>query len=289
MDDVCPGWMNGPAAEHISKTLRSAALRPPDGGSGAGSRSASNQLTSRSPSKQQEGQSIQKNLIAERTCRQLFMERTGVSEGGYLNLEELALLMKSLGMDGTQAKFLMKSADKNGDGRIELGEFVAWIFSGTTTAEGALSVAADLGALRPAPKAAPAPTVPPATARRASFERRVLSAEEKKGAEKVIRDLFSNWADVNMDGFLDVSELALLMEKLGMNENDARRLMKTADKNGDELMTVEEFMLWVFSGTANAEQALEAAIERSAAPPPPSPKAKAKSSPKAKASPKGKK
>merc|ERR1712232_745698 len=91
---------------------------------------------------------------------------------------------------------------------------------------------------------------------------RPITPEDKIAAQNEVRELFSNWADINHDGFLDLQELGLLMEKLGMDSANAARLMKGADKNSDKLVTVTEFMAWLSSGTKAATGALRVAVDR---------------------------
>lgn len=80
---------------------------------------------------------------------------------------------------------------------------------------------------------------------------RMTQAEKLTIAEKEVRRLFQQ-ADANQIGSLDVKELVVIMEELGMDGKDAEKLLKAADKNGNGLIEAQEFLDWIFSSKGKA-------------------------------------
>mmetsp|Transcript_3726 Transcript_3726/g.9609 ORF Transcript_3726/g.9609 Transcript_3726/m.9609 type:complete len:626 (-) Transcript_3726:135-2012(-) len=78
--------------------------------------------------------SAEERELVAKEVRQIFNMWADADGDGFLDAEELTLLMEELGMSAG-AQQLVKLADNNGDGKIDTQEFIAWIFSGTKLAE----------------------------------------------------------------------------------------------------------------------------------------------------------
>mmetsp|Transcript_22824 Transcript_22824/g.53339 ORF Transcript_22824/g.53339 Transcript_22824/m.53339 type:complete len:484 (-) Transcript_22824:85-1536(-) len=95
-----------------------------------------------------------------------------------------------------------------------------------------------------------------------AMSKRMTAEEEKAVAEKQVRQLFLT-SDLNKDGKLNVEELAVLMQELGMDGAQARKLLKIADKDCDGRLDPQEFLDWIFTGkTKNAAEAKRSVLER---------------------------
>mmetsp|Transcript_11203 Transcript_11203/g.20429 ORF Transcript_11203/g.20429 Transcript_11203/m.20429 type:complete len:484 (-) Transcript_11203:58-1509(-) len=95
-----------------------------------------------------------------------------------------------------------------------------------------------------------------------SMSKRMTAEEEKAVAEKQVRQLFLT-SDLNKDGKLNVEELSSLMQELGMDGGQARKLLKIADKDADGRLDPQEFLDWIFGGkTKNAAQAKRTVLIR---------------------------
>jgi len=241
--------------------------------------------------------SEKQKVIVEREVMHIFTSRADRNHDGYLEVNELSLLMEELGMYAHDARKLLKAADKNNDGRIDPGEFLTWIFSGSKNAYMAAQAALSK-------QEAPLPVVPgntpepeedpldgdePSTelaeenpeaspteikeeevvegaeeeqtekTQALEKEEHLLSDQEVRSVEQDVRHLFTFFADTNRDGFLEEHELANIMEDLGMQPSDACRLLRAADKNSDGRIDTRELLNWIFSGSKHANMAAEAA------------------------------
>eukprot|EP00928_Gymnodinium_smaydae_P083321 TRINITY_DN66553_c0_g1_i1.p1 TRINITY_DN66553_c0_g1~~TRINITY_DN66553_c0_g1_i1.p1 ORF type:complete len:348 (+),score=90.41 TRINITY_DN66553_c0_g1_i1:155-1198(+) len=209
--------------------------------------------------------------LAEQEVRRIIKDKADSNSDGVLDMQELKVLMTELGMDPKHVGALISAADKNNDGVLSAEEFLDWMFKGTASGQTALRVALEVQGRRNAPRSnvgmartrkdgggrnstvsnasADAPAAPPTPAGSLTKAARTAAAEE-------VRKIFSLSADTDKNGFLDIAELAYLMERLGMDREQASKLMKAADKNNDKHLTTQEFLDWLFSGTKMADVAL---------------------------------
>jgi len=164
--------------------------------------------------------------------QQVFI-RSDENKDGFLQINELGNVMGSLGMNKKDAAKLLKAVDKNGDGKVDIAEFIGWIFSGSGKASSALSNV---------------PAGPPSSS--------AGGKGSDQAGEEAVRRAFAQ-SDSNSDGFLQPKELERLMEPTGMDKAQIQKLVKAVDKNGDGKVDANEFLNWVFSGSKLANKTRE--------------------------------
>lgn len=80
-------------------------------------------------------------------------------------------------------------------------------------------------------------------------------AKKKPEASEHVIAMFRKF-DVDNSGTMSRSELQSVLQRLGLDVEDADGLMGVMDKNGDDAIDLEEFADWVIAGSREAEAAL---------------------------------
>eukprot|EP00931_Biecheleriopsis_adriatica_P119044 TRINITY_DN94333_c0_g1_i1.p1 TRINITY_DN94333_c0_g1~~TRINITY_DN94333_c0_g1_i1.p1 ORF type:complete len:508 (-),score=110.71 TRINITY_DN94333_c0_g1_i1:110-1633(-) len=92
--------------------------------------------------------------------------------------------------------------------------------------------------------------------------KRLTLDQRREFATNEVHRLFK-LRDKNSDEFLDEQELREIMRDLGMNGEQAAKLLAAADKNKDGKIDVQEFLEWVLGNkTKNQKLAMGMAVER---------------------------
>lgn len=84
-----------------------------------------------------------------------------------------------------------------------------------------------------------------------SYRRQNSEATRKRSEEEEMRQAFRIF-DIDGNGYIDAKELKITMCNLGedLTDRDVKRMMKSADKNGDGRIDYEEFIKMMYNKTS---------------------------------------